>query len=58
MAGLVAGVDVGGTFTDLVVCDPASGSERLAKVPASLPHQAPGVPAAFAAGSAAPNASQ
>ena len=49
MAGLVAGVDVGGTFTDLVVCDPASGSVRLAKVPTSLPNQAPGVLAAFEA---------
>jgi N-methylhydantoinase A len=47
MAGLVAGVDVGGTFTDLVVCDPATGAVKLAKVPTSLPNQAPGVLAAF-----------
>lgn len=47
MAGLVAGVDVGGTFTDLVILDPASGAVRLAKVPTSLPNQAPGVLAAF-----------
>ncbi len=47
MTGLVAGVDVGGTFTDLVVFDPASGAVRLAKVPTSLPNQAPGVLAAF-----------
>lgn len=36
MAGLVAGVDVGGTFTDLVVIDPATGMVRLAKVPTTL----------------------
>ncbi|MCR9151305.1 MAG: hydantoinase/oxoprolinase family protein [Rhodobacteraceae bacterium] len=47
MAGLVAGVDVGGTFTDLVVFDPAVGRVDLAKVPTTLPNQAPGVLAAF-----------
>ena len=36
MAGLVAGVDVGGTFTDLVIFDPEDGSVRLAKVPTTL----------------------
>ncbi len=36
MAGLVAGVDVGGTFTDLVILDPASGAVRLAKVATTL----------------------
>jgi len=36
MAGLVAGVDVGGTFTDLAIFDPASGAVRLAKVPTTL----------------------
>ena len=52
MAGLIAGVDVGGTFTDLVIFDPENGAVRLAKVPTSLPNQAPGVLAAFeAAGS-------
>ncbi len=45
--GMVAGVDVGGTFTDLVIFDPASGSVRLAKVPTTLPNQAAGVLAAF-----------
>src|SRR5690606_8106968 len=49
MAGLVAGVDVGGTFTDLVVFDPASGAVRLAKVPTTLPNQSGGVLAAFEA---------
>ncbi len=52
MSGLVAGVDVGGTFTDLVILDPASGAVRLAKVPTSLPNQAPGVLAAFDAAGA------
>lgn len=52
MAGLVAGVDVGGTFTDLVILDPDSGAVRLAKVPTSLPNQAGGVLAAFDAAGA------
>ncbi len=52
MAGLVAGVDVGGTFTDLVVFDPAAGSVRLAKVPTTLPNQSGGVLAAFDAAGA------
>ena len=47
MAGLIAGVDVGGTFTDLMILDPASGGVRLAKVPTTLPNQAGGVLAAF-----------
>jgi N-methylhydantoinase A len=47
MTGLVAGVDVGGTFTDLVVFDPASGAVCLAKVPTTLPNQSGGVLAAF-----------
>ena len=49
MQGLVAGVDVGGTFTDLMILDPASGAVRLAKVPTTLPNQAGGVLAAFEA---------
>lgn len=52
MTGLVAGVDVGGTFTDLVIFDPATGAVRLAKVPTTLPNQAGGVLAAFAAAGA------
>ena len=47
MTGLVAGVDVGGTFTDLVIFDPATGGVRMAKVPTSLPNQAEGVLNAF-----------
>ncbi len=49
MSGRVAGVDVGGTFTDLVVVDVAAGRVRLAKVPTTLGNQAEGVLAAFAA---------
>jgi N-methylhydantoinase A len=49
MTGLMAGVDVGGTFTDLIVFDPASGAVRLAKVPTTLPNQSGGVLAAFEA---------
>jgi N-methylhydantoinase A len=43
----MAGVDVGGTFTDLIVCDPATGAVELAKVPTTLPDQSGGVLAAF-----------
>ncbi len=46
---LIAGVDVGGTFTDLVILDPATGGLKMAKVPTTLPNQAGGVLAAFAA---------
>jgi N-methylhydantoinase A len=52
MADLMAGVDVGGTFTDLVILDPSSGAVQLAKVPTTLPNQAPGVLAAFDAAGA------
>ncbi len=53
MGGLVAGVDVGGTFTDLVIFDPFSGDVRLAKVPTTMPNQADGVLAALNAAGAA-----
>ncbi|MCX7644817.1 MAG: hydantoinase/oxoprolinase family protein [Rhodobacteraceae bacterium] len=45
--GRVAGVDVGGTFTDLVLID-ETGAVRLAKVPSTTDNQARGVMAAFA----------
>ena len=52
MGSLVAGVDVGGTFTDLVILNPDTGDVRLAKVPTTLPNQAPGVLNAFQAAGA------
>ncbi|QIE46206.1 hydantoinase/oxoprolinase family protein [Pseudohalocynthiibacter aestuariivivens] len=42
-ARLVAGIDVGGTFTDLVQLDQTSGAVRLAKVPSTPENQAFGV---------------
>jgi N-methylhydantoinase A len=39
----IAGIDVGGTFTDLIALDPASGEVRLAKVPTTPENQAFGV---------------
>lgn len=45
----MAGVDVGGTFTDLLVFDPSTGAVRMAKVPTTLPNQSGGVLAAFEA---------
>jgi N-methylhydantoinase A len=39
----VAGIDVGGTFTDLVLFDAAHGTVRLAKVPTTIENQAFGV---------------
>ncbi|MGQ0565001.1 MAG: hydantoinase/oxoprolinase family protein [Gemmobacter sp.] len=51
MVKSVAGADVGGTFTDLVILDPATGGVKLAKVPTTLDPkqggQAQGVLAAF-----------
>jgi N-methylhydantoinase A len=45
--GTVAGIDVGGTFTDLLLFDPAAGGVRLAKVPTTPGNQAFGVLAAL-----------
>jgi N-methylhydantoinase A len=44
----IAGIDVGGTFTDLVLVDDATGEVRLAKVPTTPDNQAFGVLAALA----------
>ena len=41
-SGLVIGVDVGGTFTDLFVLDEASGSARIVKVPSTRGEEARG----------------
>lgn len=48
MARRVAGIDVGGTFTDLLLQD-ADGSVRIAKVPTTAANQADGVLAAIEA---------
>ncbi len=46
-SGQVVGVDVGGTFTDLVMLDQSSGQVSLAKVPSTIDNQAFGVLAAL-----------
>lgn len=46
---LLVGVDVGGTFTDLLVFDTDSGRVRLAKVSSTLANQADGVMVAIEA---------
>lgn len=51
-SGQVVGVDVGGTFTDLILMDPVTGLVRLAKVPSTLDNQAFGVLAALEEGGA------
>ena len=43
----IAGIDVGGTFTDLIVVDDATGEVRIAKVPTTVDNQAFGVIAAL-----------
>ncbi len=47
--GGIVGVDVGGTFTDLVMLDPHTGAMRLAKTQTTLDNQAYGVLAALEA---------
>ncbi|WP_417208407.1 hydantoinase/oxoprolinase family protein [Antarctobacter sp.] len=47
LTGSFAGIDVGGTFTDLVHYDSRAGRVRLAKVPTTLDNQAHGVLAAL-----------
>jgi N-methylhydantoinase A len=44
----IAGIDVGGTFTDLILVDDQSGEVQLAKVPTTVENQAYGVLAALA----------
>jgi len=53
---MIAGIDVGGTFTDLIVVDPASGEVRIAKVPTTVENQAFGVIAALDAAGVEPAA--
>ncbi len=53
--GAIVGVDVGGTFTDLVLIDAETGALRLAKTPSTPANQAEGVLAALdAAGASGP----
>ena len=47
---LLVGVDVGGTFTDLVLFDDATGAVCVAKVPTTIRNQADGVLAASQGG--------
>lgn len=51
---LTVGIDVGGTFTDLLAIDSASGVVKLAKVPTTIDNQAIGFMAALAAAGADP----
>ena len=53
MARCVAGIDVGGTFTDLILQD-HDGHVRIAKVPTSAGNQADGVLAAISAAGSEP----
>src|SRR2546427_9107227 len=50
------GVDVGGTFTDLILMDEATGQVRIAKVPTTVRNQAEGVLAALREAGIAPAA--
>src|SRR6266404_2922890 len=50
----LVGVDVGGTFTDLVVVDEATGLVRVAKVPTTVANQAGGVQGALASAAVGP----
>ena len=47
MTQSIVGVDVGGTFTDLILLDPANGDLCIAKVPSTPDNQAFGVLAAL-----------
>ena len=51
---LTVGIDVGGTFTDLLAIDAVSGEVKLAKVPTTVDNQAVGFMAALAAAGADP----
>jgi N-methylhydantoinase A len=48
VSGAIIGVDVGGTFTDLVYMAPGGGDVRIAKVPTTPDNQAHGFMAALA----------
>ena len=44
---VVAGIDIGGTFTDLILVDGRDGKVRVAKTPTTIDNQAHGVMAAL-----------
>jgi len=48
----IVGIDVGGTFTDLIMLNADDATVRLAKVPMTMHNQAYGVVAALAAAGA------
>ena len=48
-SSFTVGIDVGGTFTDLLAIDPTTSEVRLAKVPTTVENQAIGFMAALAA---------
>ena len=51
---LTVGIDVGGTFTDLLAVDTAAGTVKLAKVPTTVENQAIGFMASLAAAGTEP----
>jgi N-methylhydantoinase A len=55
---LTVGIDVGGTFTDLLAIDASSGAVKLAKVLTTVDNQAVGFMAALADGGVSPEALQ
>ena len=55
---LTVGIDVGGTFTDLLAIDSESGEVKLAKVPTTVDNQAIGFMASLAAAGVDPKTLQ
>src|SRR6478735_11923512 len=53
-SSLTVGIDVGGTFTDLLAIDSVTGEVKLAKVPTTADNQAIGFMASLAAAGAEP----
>ena len=53
-SSLTVGIDVGGTFTDLLAIDSVTGEVKLAKVPTTADNQAIGFMASLAAAGADP----
>lgn len=51
----IVGCDVGGTFTDLILMDEATGRARVAKVPTTVGNQSEGVLSALAAAEVDPS---